>query len=79
MTRRHRILAAALAGPLVGLTGLGASEAAAQPAQPARPQAPPITVAEAQQARISGTIHDDRGDAVQGALVSAGVLKVKPS
>lgn len=72
MTRRHRILAAALAGPF-GLFGLGSGvpAAAAQPAdQTARPAAP-ARLAHAQQARINGTIRDDRGEAVPGALVTA--------
>ena len=76
MTRRHRILAAALAGPfgLFGLSGIGASEALAQPAGRVA-QTPPAAAAEARlasapQARIAGTIHDDRGEAVAGALVS---------
>lgn len=75
MTRRHRILAAALAGPfgLIGLSGLGASEALAQPAGQARQAATTgaqARLASAPQARIAGTIRDDRGEAVPGALVS---------
>lgn len=75
MTRRHRILAAALAGPfgLIGLSGFGASEALAQSARRA-PQAAATAaqarIASAPQARIAGTIMDDRGEAVPGALVS---------
>jgi len=75
MTRRHRILAAALAGPfgVIGLSGLGASEALAQPAgrvAQAAPTAAEARLASAPQARIAGTIRDDRGEAVAGALVS---------
>lgn len=76
MTRRQRLFAAALAG-LSGLSGLGASEAAAQPVGQARSAAPrqaapPIaTSASLQQARIAGTIRDERGEAIEGALVSA--------
>lgn len=76
MTRRQRIFAAALAGPLgvIGLSGLGASEAAAQPmgqATAASPRHASPQVAGLQQARIAGTIRDDRGQAIEGALVSA--------
>lgn len=75
MTRRHRILAAALAGPfgVFGLSGIGASEVLAQPA-PRAPQAAATgaqaQLASAPHARIAGTIRDDRGAAVAGALVS---------
>jgi hypothetical protein len=65
MTRRNRIVAAALAGPLsmFGVSGFGVSDAAAQ-----TPSAPRI--ATTQQARIAGTIKDDTGAAIEGALVS---------
>lgn len=73
MTRRHRFVAAALAGPLsvIGLSGTAVSDAAAQTSVPARG---PVRVSQqvsAQQARIAGTIKDDNGAAIEGALVSA--------
>jgi hypothetical protein len=73
MTRRHRIFAAALAG-LSGLSGFAVPEAAAQPSSQAPGRAPAragALQASAQQARITGTIKDDRGAAIEGALVSA--------
>jgi len=72
MTRRHRILAAAFAGPF-GLFGLGSGvpAAVAQPIEQTPVSAAPIRLAHAQQARISGTVRDDRGEAVAGALVTA--------
>ena len=75
MTRRQRIFAAALAGPLgvIGLSGLGASAAEAQPLGQASvsPRQAVPQVASLKQARIAGTIRDDRGQAIEGALVSA--------
>lgn len=73
MTRRQRLFAAALAG-LSGLSGLGTSEAAAQPVGQARSAAPRQAapqVAGLEPARIAGTIRDERGQAIEGALVSA--------
>ena len=72
MTRRHRIVAAALTGPLgfLGLSGIAPSEAAAQPA----PSTGPVKISEqasVQHARIAGTITDDHGAAIEGAMVSA--------
>ena len=67
MTRRHRFVAAALAG-FGSLTGIAASDAAQGP------QRGPVKIAEhanARQARIAGTIKDDQGAAVEGAFVSA--------
>ena len=71
MIRRHRLVAAALAGPfgILGLSGIVASEASAQTA----PGRGPVKIAEsanAQHARIGGTIKDDQGMAVEGALVT---------
>jgi hypothetical protein len=68
MTRRHRIVAAALAG-LGGLSGIAASDAAAQDAVLG-----PVKISEqanVSHARITGTIKDDLGAPVEGALVSA--------
>ena len=72
MTRRHRIFAAALAG-LSGLSGLAAPDVQAQPASQASRAVPlratPL-MASAHQARITGTIKDDLGSPIEGALVS---------
>jgi len=68
MTRRHRLVAAALAG-LGGLSGIAASEASAQSPGPV-----PLKITEqahASQARIAGTIRDDKGTAIEGAIVTA--------
>ena len=72
MTRRHRLVAAALAGPfgLLGLSGSAVSEAAAQTA-PARGPVQVSAHANAQHARFTGTVKDDQGVAIEGALVSA--------
>ena len=74
MTRRHRIFAAALAG-LSGLSGLAAPEVSAQPASQASravtPNRAAPLMASARQARIAGTIKDDLGSPIEGALVSA--------
>src|SRR5688572_15886696 len=69
MTRRHQIIAAVVAGPLLGLSGTAAPAAAGQTGLQR-----PVKVSEqasAQHARIGGTIKDDSGAAVEGALVSA--------
>jgi hypothetical protein len=69
MTRRHQILAAVVAGPFIGLSGAVVPGASAQTASPA-----PVKVSEqasAQHARIGGTILDDTGAAIEGALVTA--------
>lgn len=68
MTRRHRLVAAALAG-LGGLSGIAVSEAAEQSARPG-----PLKITEqahASHARIAGTIRDDQGTAIGGAIVTA--------
>ncbi|MDQ3070017.1 MAG: TonB-dependent receptor [Acidobacteriota bacterium] len=81
-TRRHRFVAAALAGPigLIGLSGLAASDAFAQPVQAparaARTANTPVKIAEQastnlQHARVAGTIKDDQGAAVEGAMITA--------
>ena len=69
MTRRHQIIAAVVAGPLLGLSGTVVTAAAGQTGVQR-----PVKVSEqasAQHARIGGTIKDDSGAAVEGALVSA--------
>ena len=73
MTRRHRLVAAALAGPigLIGLSGIAASEAAAQPPVTFPGPVKVSAQASSQQARIVGTIVDDRGAVIEGALVTA--------
>lgn len=70
MTRRHRLVAAALAG-FSGLTGMAVSEAAGQGTAPRTGPVKITEQANAQHARIAGTIKDDQGAAVEGALVSA--------
>ena len=75
MTRRHRLVAAALAGPfgILGLSGIAASEAAAQTA-PKGVTRGPVKVSEqanVQHARFAGTVKDDQGLAIEGAMVTA--------
>lgn len=72
MTRRHRMVAAALAG-FGSLTGLAASAAASQSASPIASRGP-VKVSEqasSQHARIAGTIKDDQGGVIEGAIVTA--------
>lgn len=70
MTGRHRIVAATLAG-FGSLSGIAASGASAQSAPAART---PVKVSEqvhVQLARIGGTVKDDLGAAIEGAMVTA--------
>lgn len=68
MTRRHQIIAAAIAS-LSGLSGIAAAEPSAQAPAPRT-----VKVSEqvsAEHARIAGTIKDDKGAAVEGAMITA--------
>jgi len=70
MTGRHRIVAAAFAG-FGSLSALAAPGAAAQGAPVARGPVKVAETAHAQHGRIAGTIKDDLGAAIEGAMVTA--------
>ncbi|MEX2273890.1 MAG: TonB-dependent receptor [Vicinamibacterales bacterium] len=71
MNRRHQILAAVVAGPFLGLNGMAVSDASAQTARAGLRAVKVSEQASSQHARIAGTIKDDNGAAIEGAIVTA--------